>query len=154
NKRRLLVELMPILNLPGKSAAEATFVRDHNEKTLAVVNTLSQLQLTLGAISLTGIDVMRGTAPFQQKNSSHMDWRSFLDALQGAGSPTVSAPIPGESKASAAFFRNTVTQSLAEAESGEAVPVLIVISSPIVFQRNLDLQPLQFQGDCHCHIYH
>ena len=149
NRRKLAVELMPILSPPEQWAGEITVVRDHNEETAAVVNTLSQLQLADGVISLTGLDVARHAVPFEQKDLSHIDWRGFLDALHGADTKTVSAKMLAESKTTGAYFRNTLSQHLVE--PGEALRVVIVVSSPMVFQRGSDLQ---LQSACHCRVYH
>ncbi len=152
NKQELRVELMPILSPPEQWAGEVSVVRDHNEQTAAAVNTLSQMQLTHGSISMTGLDVVRHAVPLQQKGLSQIDWRGFLDALQGSNSSTITAETLQQSKSSGAFFRNSVHENLNDSQ--EAFRVLIVISSPIVFQHGSDLQPLKPQADCRCRIYH
>ena len=153
NKRDIHVDLLSVLSPPEQWAGQKEIVRSHNEQTVAAVNTLSQMRLASGSISITGLDVTRREMPFQLGDSRQLDWTNFAAALhESTNTQTVSTETLLGNKTGGAFFRNSVNQILAD--SVEPMRVLIVITSSLRFERGSDLQPLKLQGDCRCRVYH
>jgi len=92
---------------------------------------------------------------FEQRDIHNVDWTSLLDAMKKAQSPDISAAALQGSKNNGAFFRDTLNQRLAgESPSGEAMRVIVVVTSSRLFENGSDLRPIQVEGDCNCRLYY
>ena len=155
NKRPLQVELISMLSPPEQWTGRARVVRAHNDDTLGALAALSQMDLTEGSLSIAGLDLMRRRVMFEQRDFQRVEWASLVHAMKQAQSPDISAEALQGSKNNGAFFREFLNQRLsADSTVGEGMRVLIVVTSPQVFESGSDLRPLQIEGDCNCRVYY
>ena len=155
NRHALAVELVSTLSLPEQWAGRTRVLRTHSDVTVGALAALSQMDLDEGTVSITGLDLARRQVLFEQPSVRPVDWTSLTEALRKAQSPEVSATQLQGSKNNGAFFRDFLNQQIGGEHSVESpVRVIIVVTSSQLFERGSDLTPLQFEGDCHCRIYH
>jgi hypothetical protein len=157
NKRPLQLELISMLSPPEQWTGRSRVMRAHNDSTLGALAALSQIDLSDGSISITGLDLMRREVMFEQRDFQHVRWDSLVAAMKKAQSPDISAAALQGSKNNGAFFREVLNQRLRD-EADEAVDdamrVVIVVTSSQLFENGSDLRPLQVEGDCNCRIYY
>ena len=155
NRHALAVELVSTLSLPEQWTGRTRVLRTHSDVTVGALAALSQMELDEGTVSITGLDLARRQVLFEQPSVRPVDWTSLTEALRKAQSPEVSAAQLQGSKNNGAFFRDFLNQQIGGERSGVSpVRVIIVVTSSQLFERGSDLAPLQFEGDCHCRIYH
>ena len=155
NKRPLQVELISLLSPPEQWTGRTRIVRAHNDDTIGALAALSQMELTDGTMSITGLDLVRRQILFEQRELRGVNWESLMEALQKAQRPAISAEALQGSKNNGAFFREVLNQRLtSEPEEGDALRVIIVVTSSRLFESGSDLRPLQIEGDCHCRVYY
>jgi hypothetical protein len=153
NKRPIRLELISVMSAPEQWSGQKNIVRSHNEQIAAAINTLSQMKLAQGSMSVMGLDILHRKVPFRQSDldSSPLDWKRLAEALRTIDNDTVSAALL-QAKGSAPFFREVMGGQLMP--SAGAPRVFIVISSSLLFGQGSDRKPLELQGDCGCRVYH
>ena len=155
NKRPLQVELISMLSPPEQWTGRMRVVRTHNDDTIGALSALSQMQLTEGSLSITGLDLVRRQVMFAQQDFQTVKWSSLMEAMKKAQSPDISAEALQGSKNNGAFFRDFLNQRLAsDSPAGETTRVMIVVTSSRLFESGSDLRPLQVEGDCNCRVYY
>ena len=155
NRHPLEVQLISTLNPPVQWTGRARVLRRQSDVTVGTVAALSQIQLDEGALSITGLDLVRREVLYNQAGVRGVDWPTFTQALKKAQTPAVSAKALQESKNNAAFFRAFLSGRIeGESSSEDAMRIIIVVTSSQLFERGSDLAPLQIEGDCRCKIYH
>ena len=155
NKRPLQVELISMLSPPEQWTGRARVMRAHNDDTLGALAALSQIDLSEGSLSIAGLDLMRRQVMFEQRDFQHVEWASLMDAMKKAQSPDISATALQGSKNNGAFFREFLNQRLSEDPTlADGMRVVIVVTSPQLFESGSDLRPLQIEGDCNCRVYY
>ena len=155
NKRALQVQLISMLSPPEQWTGRSRIVRAHNDDTMGALAALSQMELTDGSISITGLDLVRRQVLFDQRDFKRVRWNSLMEAMKKAQSPNISATALEGSKNNAAFFREFLDQRLtSESAEGNPLRVIILVTSSRLFESGSDLRPLQVEGDCHCRIYY
>ena len=155
NKRSLQVQLISMLSPPEQWTGRSRIVRAHNDDTVGALAALSQMELTDGSISITGLDLVRRQVLFDQRDFKRVRWNSLMEAMKKAQSPNISATALEGSKNNAAFFREFLDQRLTtESAEGDPLRVIILVTSSRLFESGSDLRPLQVAGDCHCRIYY
>ncbi len=156
NRRPLEVQLISTLSPPEQWANRGRMIRNHNLNTIGALAALSQLELSAGSISATGLDLSRHEVLFEQKDFQKIDWKALTEALTKANSTLISAKALEGRKNNGAFFREVLAQRLAADSSSKEQPVrvIIVVTSSLLFEKGSDLEPLQLAGDCRCRIYH
>src|SRR5262249_49097227 len=151
NKRPLEVDLISMLSPPEQWTGRMRVVRAHNDDTLGALAALSQMELSPGSLSITGLDLIRRQVIFEQRGSENVKWVSFVEAMKKAQSPDISAKDLQESKNNGAFFREILNQRLTTASrESDGMRVIIVVTSPRLFESGSDLRPLQLESDCNC----
>jgi hypothetical protein len=155
NKRPLQVELISMLSPPEQWTGRSRILRAHNDDTVGALAALSQIELTDGTISITGLDLVRRQVLFNQRDFKRVRWNSLMEAIKKAQSPNISASALEGSKNNAAFFREFLDERLTtEPVEGDPLRVIIVVTSSRLFENGSDLRPLQIEGDCHCRVYY
>ena len=155
NKRALQVQLISMLSPPEQWTGRSRIVRAHNDDTVGALAALSQMELTDGSISITGLDLVRRQVLFDQRDFKRVKWNSLMEAMKKAQSPNISTSALEGSKNNAAFFREFLDQRLtSESAEGDPLRVIILVTSSRLFESGSDLRPLQVEGDCHCRIYY
>jgi hypothetical protein len=156
NKRPLQVELISMLSPPEQWTGRTRMVRAHNDDTLGALAALSQMELSDGSISITGLDLVRRQVMFEQRDFRSVEWASLMEAMKKAQRPELSAKALQGSKNNGAFFREILTQRLTAepAEGGDPLRVVVVVTSSRLFESGSDLRPLQIEGECHCRVYY
>jgi hypothetical protein len=155
NKRPLQVELMSMLSPPEQWTGRTGIVRRHNDDTLGALAALSQIELTDGTISITGLDLVRRQVMFEQRDIRSVKWTSLMEAMKKAQIPGVSTKDLQGAKNNAAFFREILNQRLtSEPVEADPLRVIVVVTSSRLFESGSDLRPLQIEGDCHCRVYY
>jgi hypothetical protein len=154
NRRPLQVELISMLSPPEQWTGRSRILRTHNDDTVGALAALSQMELTDGTISITGLDLVRRQVLFDQRDFKRVRWNSLMDAIKKAQSPNISASALEGSKNNAAFFREFLDKRLtSDPVQSDAMRVIIVVTSSRLFESGSDLRPLQIEGDCHCRVY-
>ena len=75
--------------------------------------------------------------------------------MKKAQSPNINAETLQSSKNNNTFFREFLNQRLsADSAVADGMRVLIVVTSPQLFESGSDLRPLQIEGDCNCRVYY
>jgi hypothetical protein len=155
NKRPLEVDLISMLSPPEQWTGRMRVVRTHNDDTLGALAALSQMELSPGSLSITGLDLVRRRVIFEQRGFESVQWLQFVEAMKKAQSPDISAKDLQESKNNGAFFREILNQRLAVASpENNGMRVIIVVTSPRLFESGSDLRPLQLESDCNCRVYY
>ena len=155
NKQLVHVELISMLSPPEQWTGRTRAVRAHNDSTLGALAALSQIDLTRGTLSITGLDLSRRQVLFEQRDFDRVQWDSLSEAMRKAQSPNISAEALQGSKNNGAFFREILNQKLTEdSVEGDAMRVVIVVTSSQLFESGSDLRPLQLEGDCNCRVYY
>jgi hypothetical protein len=155
NKRPLKVDLISMLSPPEQWTGRARLMRAHNDDTLGALAALSQMDLAEGSLSIAGLDLMRRQVMFEQRDFQHVEWTSLMEAMKKAQSPDISAEALQGSKNNGAFFREFLNQRLSEDSTvADGMRVVIVVTSPQLFESGSDLRPLQLEGDCNCRVYY
>lgn len=155
NKRPLEIELISMLSPPEQWTGRSRIMRMHNDSTLGALAALSQMELADGAVSITGLDLVRRQVMFEQRDIHDVDWTSLQDAMKKAQSPDISATALQGSKNNGAFFRDTLNQRLiGESSPGDTMRIIVVVTSSRLFESGSDLRPIQIEGDCNCRLYY
>ncbi|PYS24427.1 MAG: hypothetical protein DMG11_24485, partial [Acidobacteria bacterium] len=112
-------------------------IRNHNLNTIGALAALSQLELSAGSISATGLDLSRHEVLFEQKDFQKIDWKALTEALTKANSTLISAKALEGRKSNGAFFREVLAQRLAADSSSKEQPVrvIIVVTSSLLFEK-------------------
>src|SRR5207302_9240733 len=66
NKRPMKVELISMLSAPEQWIGRTRIMRAHNDDTVGALAALSQMNLTEGSLSITGLDLVRRQVMFEQ----------------------------------------------------------------------------------------
>lgn len=155
NKRPIQLELITMFSPPEQWTGRSRAVRIHNDNTIGALAALTQMDLTDGTISITGLDLARREVSFEQRQFRHVEWGPLLEALKKAQSPGITAKALQGSKENGAFFRDFLDRRLSEdSTENEPLRVVIVVTSSWLFEKGADLKPIQIEGDCNCRIYH
>jgi hypothetical protein len=92
---------------------------------------------------------------FEQRDLRSVKWASLMEAMKKAQMPRVSAQDLQGAKNNAAFFREILNERLtSEPAEGDPLRIVVVVTSPRLFEGGSDLRPLQIEGDCKCRIYY
>src|SRR5262245_18218810 len=67
NKRPMRVELISMVSAPEQWTGRMRLLRAHNDSTLGALSALSQMELSEGSISITGLDLVRRQVMFEQQ---------------------------------------------------------------------------------------
>lgn len=155
NKRPLQVHLISMLSPPEQWTGRTRIMRAHNDDTLGALAALSQMNLTEGSLSITGLDLVRRQVMFEQRDFQNVKWASLMDAMKKAQSPDISTQALQGAKNNGAFFREILNQRLtAESAESNGMRVIVVVTSARLFESGADLRPLQIEGDCNCRVYY
>ena len=154
NKRPLQVELISMLSPPEQWTGRARLMRAHNDDTIGALAALSQMDLSDGSLSIAGLDLARREVMFEQRDLQHVEWASLMEAMKKAQSPDISTKALQGSKNNGAFFREFLSQRISEDPPADGMRVVIVVTSPQLFESGSDLRPLQVEGDCNCRVYY
>src|SRR6185436_928718 len=144
-----------MLSPPEQWTGRTRVMRAHNDSTLGALAALSQIDLSEGNISITGLDLARREVLFEQRDFRRVKWDSLMEAMKKAQSLDISAQALQGSKNNGAFFREVLNQRLTDVSSeGEPLRVVIVVTSAQLFESGADLRPVQVEGDCNCRVYY
>ena len=157
---------------PSRSATNSFTYSENNisarhQKNLArmlgIVKVLSQLELSNGSLHITALDILRRTVLFEQDAGHELDWPRLHAALMQVNPLSIPVQALEGRRNNAAFFRETLERRLppapAEAQGNNGTNghgsngksnaaeaplyVVIVVSSPAIFERGADLTPVQ-----------
>jgi hypothetical protein len=155
NKVPLQVQLVATLSPPQQWLSRPRARHTQTDVTTGALAALSQLQVSDGVLSIAGLDLLGQEVVYDEADVHGVDWPIFTKALKKAQTPAVTAKALQQSKNSGVFFRDFINERITEEGSNPATTrILIVVSSPQLFERGSDLTPLQVEGDCHCRVYH
>jgi hypothetical protein len=80
NRRPLQVELISMLSPPEQWTGRSRILRTHNDDTVGALAALSQMELTDGTISITGLDLVRRQVLFDQRDFKRVKVRTSAQA--------------------------------------------------------------------------
>jgi hypothetical protein len=149
NRRPTRVELISVLSPPEQWAAQPLIVHRHNQHTASVLNTLGQMRLRQGSISVRGLDLSRQSVSFEENDFAALNWRGLAEILHKLNYRSVTLDaLEGKSR----FLRSYLDRRMDQ--PADAPRVFIVISSSLIFQQRGELEPLKFRESCDCRVYH
>ncbi len=132
-----------------------------------MLRVFSQLDVKNGALNLMALDLGRRKIIFEQYDQRDFDFAGLRDGLSTLNTATVDVRDLQNRLEAGAFFRKTLAERLAEprhdrssggdgapSNGDEPVRVIVVLSTPVLFERHTDLAPLPVEGDCHCRVFH
>jgi hypothetical protein len=154
NKRPLQVELVSMLSPPEQWTGRSRVLRTHNDDTLGALSALSQMGISAGSISISGLDLARRQVMFEQRAFRRLEWESLMEALKKSQKLDISAGALQGAKSNGAFFREFLNQRLSEDSPADAMRVIIVVTSGQLFESGSDLRPIQVEGDCNCRVFY
>lgn len=141
---------------------------------LGIVKVLSQLELSNGSLHITALDILRRTVLFEQDAGNGLDWPRLRAALTQVNPLSIPVQALEGRRSNAAFFRTELERRLPPApaeppgtngtnghgsngkSSAAEAPlyVVIVVSSPAIFERGADLTPVQPPPGAHLRAYY
>jgi hypothetical protein len=157
NSQPLRVEIISTLSQPEQwvTRGRMRVLRNRVPNIVGALTALSQLEMTRGTLSITGLDLMRRQLTFRQESARGLDLKSLLEALEKAASPVVDVNTLAGRRSNGAFFRDYLhARLLVESAPDDPKRIFIVLSESLLFPSGSDLKAVNFEGDCHCLIYH
>ena len=154
NTRPIEVHVISALSPPEQWSTRPRLLQRHGNYLQSALDTISQLALENGSMSLTGLDLSRREVAFDQRHFDRVDWMKLREGFQKASSPAISAAALQGRKENGAFFRNYLQEELATGASDQPFRVFIIVASSMMFERGSDLEPLANGADCNCRVYH
>lgn len=159
--RPLEVELIATVSAPEQWPDGGAITR-HIENLLGALRALAELDPDQGAVSITGLDLLRRRIAFSQAAGEPVDWKSVMDTFEEVNRSAVSVDALLGRKENPAFLKDYIQE---EARShiidprkppGPADPlkVMILVAGVMRFERDADLSPVVLEGDCDCRLYH
>jgi hypothetical protein len=147
NRRPVRLEVLVNLSAT-EQATGARFGRITGRNTAAllpVFKTLAQIQLNPGSTHVELLDLARRKISFEQILDSGanptIDWPGLSNALSDANPHVIDVGSLEKRHQNAQFFVSEVKRRIA-AEGPEPVCALIVLSSPMTFEKGEDLSPI------------
>jgi hypothetical protein len=142
------------MSIPEQWTARGRVARNHSEYASGTLAALSQIELANGSLSITGLDLVRREVVFDQRNFRRIDWSGLMRAFREATTPEISAAALEGRMTNGAFFRDFLNQRVVSEDTDSPFRVFIIVSGSLLFERGSDLEPLQYNGECECVIYH
>jgi hypothetical protein len=152
NKRGLEINIVSILSPPEQWSARQDVIRNHRVRTFAALNTVSQLELAQGSISMTGFDILHQKTLFEQKDIRRLNSAGLAQALFATDTDTVNVATLQPDRGPASFLRESLGGMIVR--PGDSPRVFIMVSSSTVFQKTQELKEVSVTGDCGCRAYH
>ena len=161
NERPLQIELISTLSTAEQWAGEGMSTR-HNRNVQRALLALSDIDLSAGSISITGIDLVRREVLFEQRDFSRLDVEGLAEAVNQANTQTISLSALTDRRINAQFLTNLLEQRLSPVELDDRATnddekpfrVFILVTGFWRFERGSDLTPVQIEADCDCRLYH
>jgi hypothetical protein len=151
NKQKASIELIPIVN-HFETRPSRKSVRDHSQKIVAIINTLSQMRVADGSISFTAVDVTGRQIPFQRVASDRLNWADLFQVLVNANElETVSKRDVLAESNSADFLWQTINEQLTGCN--ESVRVLLIVGSALGHEQSKSEFPT-LPSDCKSRIFY
>jgi hypothetical protein len=153
----LEIDLLTTLSGPEQWPGGDAFVR-HVENMLDAVSALSQLDpADGGAISTTGVDLLRRAIAFEHDGAEPLERLALARALGDVNRSAISLEALLGRSENPAFLRMYVEDWLGAGtgRSGEeALRVLILVAGVMRFEDDPDLSEVRVDSPCVCRIYH
>jgi hypothetical protein len=143
-----------MLSPPEQWTGRSRVLRTHNDDTLGALSALSQMGISDGSISISGLDLARRQVMFEQRAFRRVEWESLMEAMKKSQKLDISAGALQGAKSNGAFFREFLNQRLSEDSPADAMRVIIVVTSGQLFESGSDLRPIQVEGDCNCRVFY
>ena len=152
NKRTIQLELVSLLNPPEQWSDQRQIVRTHMQCMAAALNTLSQVRLAQGLVSLTGLDAAHGSVVFQQPDFDQLNWQELSAVLNKVADDNTVSLRTMESGGGGAFLRESLARHLTAPP--DATKIIVVISGSEVFQSSGSAKSVNLKKNCDCRVYH
>jgi hypothetical protein len=151
NKVPLQVDIVSIVSPPPRPKSIADVIWLQYRKNLSeMLNTLSQLKLARGSISITGLDLIHRSTPFRQSNVRTLDRVGLTNAITSKDYDIVRAESAGIQASS--FLLDAFNEHLAN--PSHVSRALIFVSSGTVFEGDRDPGAVTVPKDYDCRAYH
>jgi hypothetical protein len=172
NRRPLRIEVLanytPSYEFAGRRVPQQLII----SLVTAMLRVLSQVEVQNGAVSVTALDLGRRRILFEQRDTRNFDFVGLRTGLATLNPAVVDVKDLQNRLAAGAYFREVLASKLADSAaqnhggngspflgsaasaSEEPFRAIIVVSTPVLFERRTDLAPLVPPADCNCRIYH
>lgn len=154
-RRPLRVELLANLTGTGRAMVSHSAYNFNLGSLLPIVKTFSQMEVRGGALNIEILDLVHRQIAFQQEAAGDLDWPRLKAAVTSADPATVDVHSLQDVKHTAAFLRKEVAQRIESgAGPGDALPVLVLVSSAAFFENLDDTQDTLLPATCNCAVYY
>ncbi len=143
-RRPLQIEV--VVNLtPSELAGRAYGVQDRNLSFIfPALKVISEMNAPSAPINLSLLDLARRKIPYHQERVAELDWEAIKASMSNATSGSIDVKSLSDRQHNAAFFVKEIAGKIT-APTGEPGRVVIVLSSPMVFDAEQDLQGIDLK---------
>ncbi len=119
---------------------------------IPALKAISQLDVRNGSLNIAALDLARRRVSFEQDSAGHLDWPRLKASLAEADPNVIDVHSLENRGQNAQFFVTEVSRRIAV--GGDAVPILIVLSGPALFDRGENLHPIHITNDLNCRVFY
>jgi hypothetical protein len=155
-QRPLQIEVLANLT-PSELTKPAYGVQDRTFSILfPSLKVVSQIDDAKGSMNVSLLDLARRRVVFHQDDVHELDWDTMKSSLANASSSSIDVKSLADRQHNAAFFVHEVLRRIAPTAAGDAPPtrVLIVLSGPMIFDAEQDLQGIDMRHSPDTRIYY
>jgi hypothetical protein len=117
---------------------------------------VSEINAANAPMDVSLLDLARRRMVFHQNDVHELDWEKMKSSLANASSGSIDVKSLADRQHNAAFFIKEVARRIAPEPSADGYPthVLIVLSGPMVFDADQDLQGIDLHPSPNARIYY
>jgi hypothetical protein len=152
-RRPLKVEIIANLT-PSELNARPYGVQDRNLGFLIpALKVISQMTAPTLSMSTSLLDLSRRRVVFHQEDAHEPDWEKMKSSLSDATSGKIDVKSLADRQHNAAFFLKEVARGCAS-EEPLAARAVIVLSGPMIFDADQDLQGVELRGSPNARVFY
>jgi hypothetical protein len=139
------VTLDVVVNLtPSEHLEGSTRIQSRNlSQLIPSTKVLSQIQWTNVTVNVSLLDLARRRIVFEQNDVRRINWRRARASLGETNPGLIDVKALEEQKHEADFFVSSIRQKAEDAAASHSSHVLIVLSSPVGFEQDQSLHPME-----------
>jgi hypothetical protein len=146
----VLLNLTPSMFMKGsKLAVEATTLF-----MVGVSRLLSQLEFRNGSLRISALDLERQRILYELNGGEAQDWEAVRTSVAGINPASIDVRSLSQRKQSAAYLRRVVEEKLTARLGRDERRVVIVVTTPVLFEWGSDLKSIPALPECDCRVYY
>jgi hypothetical protein len=141
---------------PSEVGGRSFGVQDRNFSFLfPSLKVISQVEAVDSTMNVSLLDISRRKVVFKQPAEGGLDWERIKSGLSNATSASIDVKSLADRRHNAAFFVKEIARRVAPTQDGEEPPrVVIVLSGPMVFGTDQDLQGIELRRPPDARVYY